>query len=153
MYFLEQAYLPIYYQVSDLDLAILSDCGFNVDAPLGNLTVGITGSGRNAHLPVTQWFSAKDPDKEAITWYEVRNITANPDTGHFSVPSGYTFVNGKPVPVSGDRPAGEMTYITASDFPNVQFVTGNSPGSNELYFSAYDGHLWSPPVHFTYTTT
>jgi hypothetical protein len=161
--------------VSNLDLAVLADCGFKVDAPLTKNLFRQNLVNLNKSTSVDQMISAEDPDKEPITWYafkidhvaqkngttpngtlnwfDINNSKGNLDTSHFRISSGYRFTNGQPQAVNGDQPAGEVIYIPASELHNVQFVTEGAPGLDELYFSAYDGHMWGPEVDLTVYST
>jgi hypothetical protein len=98
-------------------------------------------------------FGAKDPDGEPITLYSFFNYTSDPNTGHFRVGTGYKLdQSNQVVTVSGDQRAGEITFVPASDFGKVDFITGSAPGLNQLFFAAYDGHMWSPIQVLSVTT-
>jgi hypothetical protein len=95
---------------------------------------------KNLSRPVDGLFAARDPNGDPISWYSLWDDNADTSSGHFWIPNG------------GDQNAKEVIYIPASDLQSTQFVTGSVSGSDDLYFSAYDGDSWGPWAHLTWTT-
>jgi hypothetical protein len=80
--------------------------------------------------------SVTDQDGDAISQY------AFYDTG---AAGGHFVINGKPLAAG--------TWGTSSSLAAVSYVSGSSPGSETLFFSASDGQAWSNSVTVNATTT
>jgi choice-of-anchor C domain-containing protein len=129
-----------HYEVTNLDLAILADCGVKVDAPLTKAASSVIQVGLSQRYPLDQWFSARDPDAETISIYKLRDDNADPNSGQFIKPDGEA------------AKANEDLIISTSDFHNSWFQSGATPTSDNLSVAAWDGHEWGPWAHLTATT-
>jgi hypothetical protein len=90
-------------------------------------TSGITAQ-KNQTLALSSLFMVSDADGDAMTRYQLRDLTADPASGHFVV-GGVT------------QAAGAVIEISAGQLAQTSFVSG-TVGDN-LQIRAFDGTTWS----------
>lgn len=90
-------------------------------------TASIT-RGPNQTIALSSLFTVSDADGDAITKYQLRDMSAGAQSGHF-------VVNGV------DQAAGSVIEITAAQLSQTSFVTGTA--TDNLQIRAFDGASWS----------
>jgi hypothetical protein len=78
-------------------------------------------------IAATNFFSAYDPDGDAIQRYYFYDSNSSSSSGYFMV--------------NGVKQTGGF-YITASQLGSVSFVGGSQAGTDGIYVYAYDGKTW-----------
>ena len=104
---------------------------FTVAPPVNHAPVVTTKNltaPRGQTLSASSLFTVSDADGDAMTKYQLKDMTADPASGHF-------VVNGVA------KPAGTAIEITAAQLAQTSFVTGSVADS--LQIRAFDGNAWS----------
>ena len=104
---------------------------FNVNAPVDHapvVTATDYSANHNQSIAAASLFSVLDADSDAITAYQIEDLTADATSGSWIV-DGLT------------QPAGQPIDVTPAQLLNAKFQSGM--GSDQLQVRASDGELWS----------
>ncbi|MCT7976135.1 S8 family peptidase, partial [Laspinema olomoucense] len=89
--------------------------------------------GVNETIAASSFFSAFDPDSDAILEYKFYEPDQTPGSGYFTL-------NGVKI--------GSSFTIKADQLKDLQFVSGSEPGKTEMFsLRAFDGKVWSSEVN------